>query len=229
MTAQARRQDRDPLPPALVALTVVSGCVDAVSLLALGHVFTANMTGNVVILGLATAGAPGFSVAASLTSLVAYMAGALAAGRAGARVGSRRARILLSLAAETVLVALAAGVSARWPAVTGGGYHPVVALTAVAMGAQFATVRTLAIPDLTTTIQTRNLTGLAADAWTAGDRVLRRAASVLSLMSGAVAGALLLRFLGAPRTLACVAGGVVLIAVVYAVRSRAGRRSPGGR
>ena len=50
----------------LAALTVVSGFVDAVSFLGLGHVFTANMTGNVVLLGFAAAGAPGFSVAASL-------------------------------------------------------------------------------------------------------------------------------------------------------------------
>ena len=46
----------------LLGLTVVSGLIDAVSYLGLGHVFTANMTGNVVVLGFAAAGAPGFSV-----------------------------------------------------------------------------------------------------------------------------------------------------------------------
>ena len=63
----------DRPPPSLVvtlaALTVVSGFVDAVSFLGLGHVFTANMTGNVVLIGFAAAGAPGFSVAASLCAL----------------------------------------------------------------------------------------------------------------------------------------------------------------
>jgi uncharacterized membrane protein YoaK (UPF0700 family) len=50
--------DRDPVPllMALMALTAVSGLVDAVSYLGLGHVFTANMTGNVVVLGFAAAG-----------------------------------------------------------------------------------------------------------------------------------------------------------------------------
>ena len=48
-----------PLVVTLAALTVVSGFVDAVSFLGLGHVFTANMTGNLVLIGFAAAGAPG--------------------------------------------------------------------------------------------------------------------------------------------------------------------------
>ena len=39
-----------PLPPTLLLLTLTTGLVDAVSFLGLGHVFTANMTGNVVFL-----------------------------------------------------------------------------------------------------------------------------------------------------------------------------------
>jgi hypothetical protein len=58
-----------PLPPLLVVMTVVTGVVDAVSYLALGHVFVANMTGNVVFLGFALAGAGGLSVPASLVAL----------------------------------------------------------------------------------------------------------------------------------------------------------------
>src|SRR6266566_1919803 len=66
----------DRLPPALLVLTGVTGLVDAVSFLGLGHIFTANMTGNVVFLGFAAAGVPGLSVARSSTSLVAFLAGA---------------------------------------------------------------------------------------------------------------------------------------------------------
>jgi hypothetical protein len=58
-----------PLPSLLVVMTVVTGVVDAVSYLALGHVFVANMTGNVVFLGFALAGAGGLSVPASLVAL----------------------------------------------------------------------------------------------------------------------------------------------------------------
>jgi len=47
----------------LLGMTVVTGLVDAVGFLSLGRVFTANMTGNVVILAFATARVPGFSIA----------------------------------------------------------------------------------------------------------------------------------------------------------------------
>jgi len=46
----------DRLPVGLLALTAVSGILDAVSFLALGHIFTANMTGNVVFLAFAAVG-----------------------------------------------------------------------------------------------------------------------------------------------------------------------------
>ena len=59
----------DPLPMILVVLTVTTGLMDTVSVLGLGRVFTASMTGNVVFLGFAAAGVPGFSVARALTSL----------------------------------------------------------------------------------------------------------------------------------------------------------------
>jgi uncharacterized membrane protein YoaK (UPF0700 family) len=62
-----------PLPVLLLLLSVVTGLVDAVSYLALGHVFVANMTGNVVFLGFALAGAPGLSAPASLAALAAFL------------------------------------------------------------------------------------------------------------------------------------------------------------
>jgi uncharacterized membrane protein YoaK (UPF0700 family) len=52
----------DGLPPLLIVLTIVTGVVDALAYLRLGHVFVANMTGNVVFLGFAAAGAGGLSV-----------------------------------------------------------------------------------------------------------------------------------------------------------------------
>jgi uncharacterized membrane protein YoaK (UPF0700 family) len=77
----ATRQPGRLLLATLLVLTMVSGLVDAVSYLGLGHVFTANMTGNVVLLGFAAAGASGFSAPACLTSLGSFLVGAAAAGR----------------------------------------------------------------------------------------------------------------------------------------------------
>jgi uncharacterized membrane protein YoaK (UPF0700 family) len=53
------------LPLLFLALTFVTGVVDATTYLSLGHVFVANMTGNVVFLGFGIAGAGGISVRAS--------------------------------------------------------------------------------------------------------------------------------------------------------------------
>ena len=72
----------------LAALTVTGGFLDAVSYLGLGHVFTANMTGNIVLVGFAAAGTPGFSVLASLCALAFFVAGAILAGRLDRRINS---------------------------------------------------------------------------------------------------------------------------------------------
>jgi uncharacterized membrane protein YoaK (UPF0700 family) len=90
-----------PLPPLLLALTVVTGLVDAFSYLSLGHVFVANMTGNVIFLGFALAGVPGFAVAASLVGLAAFALGALAGGRLSAKLGAHRGRLAVSAAYQS--------------------------------------------------------------------------------------------------------------------------------
>src|SRR5205807_7843826 len=71
---------------ALLVQTVATGLIDAVSYLALGHVFTANMAGNVVFLAFAVAGAPGLSITRSLTALIAFLIGALIGGRVATRL-----------------------------------------------------------------------------------------------------------------------------------------------
>src|ERR1700678_515694 len=88
-----------PLPPLLLSMTFVTGLVDAFSYLLLGHVFVANMTGNVVFLGFALAGAPGFSITASLTAVAFFAVGALLGGRLGSRHRAHRARLHSSAAA----------------------------------------------------------------------------------------------------------------------------------
>ena len=89
--APGRNGRHGPLPPVLISMTLVTGLVDAFSYLVLGHVFVANMTGNVVFLGFALAGAPGFSITASLVATVAFAAGALIGGRIGAWQRDHRA------------------------------------------------------------------------------------------------------------------------------------------
>src|ERR1700679_3335142 len=101
-----------PLPQLLVLLTVVTGLVDSVSYIALGHVFVANMTGNVVLLGFALAGTAGLSAPASLAALGAFLVGALAGGRIGALTAEHRGRHLRTASATAVLPLLLAGIVA---------------------------------------------------------------------------------------------------------------------
>ena len=78
--------EHGPLPALLIVLTLLTGVVDGVSYVGLGHVFVANMTGNVVFVGFALAGAHGLSAAASLISLGAFVLGAIFGGRIAARL-----------------------------------------------------------------------------------------------------------------------------------------------
>src|SRR6201998_725046 len=80
-----------PIPELLLILPALTGLVDAVSILALGRVFVANMTGNVVFAGFAITGAPGFSLGASLFALGGFLVGANLGGRMTGKVGHDRA------------------------------------------------------------------------------------------------------------------------------------------
>ncbi|MCX5057467.1 DUF1275 domain-containing protein [Streptomyces sp. NBC_00201] len=201
----------------LLGLTVVSGLIDAVSYLGLGHVFTANMTGNVVVLGFAAAGAPGFSVPHTATSLFCFLLGAVAGGRVARwrGEGSRRTWTRLVLAAEAALVGASAVAAFAAPHATAGDYA-LIALTAFAMGLRNATVRKLGVPDLTTTVLTMTLTGLASDSRAgggSGHRSPRRSASVVAMAGGAWLGAWLVihHGLGLPLLVAAVATGLLAV------------------
>jgi uncharacterized membrane protein YoaK (UPF0700 family) len=193
---------RDVLPPVLLGLTAVTGLVDAVSYLALGHVFTANMTGNVVFLGFAVAGVQGLSVTRSGTAVAAFFLGAVVGGRMAARMSAGRrdrwtgaafgAEAALFLGATTVVLGSRSGLSNE-PA----RLYTVIALTGLAMGIRNATVRKLGVPDMTTTVLTLTLTGLAADSALAGGSSpgwVRRVSAIVAMFAGAAVGAWLLGY-----------------------------------
>jgi len=194
----AARSIQHPLVRALLVLTFTTGLVDAVSFLGLGRVFTANMTGNIVFLGFGIAGSGGLPVVAPLVSLGAFLLGATAGGVLASRIGDHHPQhIARALAIEVSLIATAAvlalAVDLRPNALSG---DIVIALLAFAMGVRNATVRRIGVPDLTTTVLTMTLTGLAADSPVAGGSgkgSVRRVAAVLAMLSGALAGALLLK------------------------------------
>lgn len=186
-----------PLPLLLIALTLVTGLVDAFSYLVLGHVFVANMTGNVVFLAFAVAGATGFSIPASLLALGSFVLGSFAGGFLGSRPGLHRGHLLsIAAALQTLLLVISAVLAAliREP-VSGGLSYGLIIVLGIAMGLQNATVRKLAVPDLTTTVLTLTIVGLAADSRLvggSGSRAGRRLMSVVAMLVGAIGGSLLI-------------------------------------
>ncbi|HET9886835.1 MAG TPA: YoaK family protein [bacterium] len=191
-----------PGPPVaiLLALTFVTGVLDALAYLALGRVFTANITGNMVLLGFAAGGAQGLSILRPAVAVVAFIAGALWGGRlffrmkasplsrwAGSAFGMESA---LFLAATIAAAGHGSEIAADTPRME------IIALTAIAMGIRNATIRKLGVPDITTTLLTLSVTGLAVDSRIVGGtrtRWARRTASVVAMLVGAAAGAWLLR------------------------------------
>jgi len=196
-----------PLPALLLVLTVVTGLVDAVSYLKLGHVFVANMTGNVVFLGFAVADAQDFSIPASLAAIAAFLAGALAGGRLASSLGHHRGR-LLAVASYIKIGLMAAALGLSMLALDAGGYlarYALIVVLAMTMGLQNAVARRLGVPDLTTTVLTLTLTGLAADSTLAGGKgppPLRRLLAMAAMFLGAAIGALLIFRVGVSAVLA---------------------------
>ena len=186
----------------LVGMTAVTGLVDAVSFLSLGSVFTANMTGNILLLAFATARVPGLSVARSSTALIAFFLGAILGGRITSRAtaDSRIRFAAQAFVLEVIFLAAASFCSIGYRSdLLEHSFQPLVliAFTGLAMGTRNAAVRKLAIPDMTTTVLTLTVTGIAADSSLANGnnpRLPRRVASVVAIFLGAALGAVVIRY-----------------------------------
>ena len=224
----------DPRVPLMLTLSVATGLVDAISVLGLGKVFTANMTGNVVFLGFAAAGTPYFHALSYVVAIVAFLLGAIVAGRMGKAFADKPLRRWLLTAAlvEAGLLWIAAAVAIGFDVASQSPdlrLYAIIALTAVPMGFRNATIRQLKIPDLTTTVLTLTLTGLAADSGLAGgdnSNAGRRIAAVAAIFVGALIGALLVTRWGLPTALT-IAGALVLAGTlacaVHPAAARLGR------
>ena len=180
----------------MLALTFSTGVIDAVGYLGLDRVFTGNMTGNVVILGMALAGADDLRIVGPVIALVLFMLGALIAGRTLRPVAagwSGRSTVLFTLVGVVILAAAVPLLVLDDPA------EPVkLAVTGalgLAMGLQAGAARHIGVKDVTTVVVTSTLVGLAFDSkfgQGTGQPCKRRAGAVLLIGLGAFAGALLL-------------------------------------
>jgi uncharacterized membrane protein YoaK (UPF0700 family) len=217
----------------MLVLTFSTGIVDAVGYLGLDRVFTANMTGNVVILGMALTGAEDLPILGPVLALLGFLAGAAVVGRVlrRAATGWTTASTVVFAVVGVVLAALAAVTStlSGVPVETGTTAPPtalaVTTVLGLVMGGQAAAARRLAVKDVTTVVVTSTLTGLAADSRLAGgdgEGWCRRLGAVLLILAGAAVGAALLRWhIGAGLGLAGVI--TVVAAVLGHLRARVSR------
>src|ERR1700712_1646317 len=224
----------DPRVPLLLLLSLTTGLVDAASVLGLGKVFTANMTGNVVFLGFAAAGVPGFKVMPFVVAIASFMVGAVVAGRIGNSHagGAERRWLLTSAIFEPVFLWVAAAVAVGFNVADQtpqARLFAVIALTGIAMGFRNGTIRQLKVPDLTTTVLTLTLTGLSADSSVAGGgnpNWQRRTGAFAAIFAGAAIGAYLLLEVGLAAPLA-LAGGLVLFGTLACAMHPASARVVG--
>ena len=188
---------------ALLLLTFATGLVDAISVLALGHVFVANMTGNVVFLGFWFVPHSGVDMVAAILSFVSFLIGTVLGGRF-ARHFDYEVRVWLTAALGTEVVLL--GVLAVLVGTGVVNYHDngkliLIAGLAVTFGAQNAAARQFGVQELSTTVLTSTLVGIGVDSRLAGgsgEREKLRYSVVLTLCAGATVGATMSRWMVAP-------------------------------
>lgn len=204
----------------LLLLTFATGLVDAVSVLVLGHVFVANMTGNVIFLGFWLVPHSGVDLWAAVVAFVSFLTGAVIGGRLVRHLGpSERRWLTVALSVEVLLLVVLAGLA-------GAGvlrYHDdskliLISGLAVAFGIQNATARQFGIQELSTTVLTQTIVGIGFDSRLAGgtgQREKLRYTVVLTMCAGAVLGATMTLYTVAP-VIGLAAAVVTAVMLIFA-------------
>jgi uncharacterized membrane protein YoaK (UPF0700 family) len=199
----------------LLLLTASTGCIDAVSYLALDRVFTGNMTGNVLFIGFSLVGASKAPLLNNIIALLGFVLGSIVGGR----VVGRSAPQGLPRSSRWVLIggaALLIGLATYWLIVHDLSFPALLTLTAllaVVMGAQVSAVKPIGNSDVSTIVVTNTLANLARDSRLAGGKGKNwfpRLAAVIAMGVGAAIGALCVVWAGGAAAL--LAGTVIFTA-----------------
>ena len=202
----------------LLLLTFATGMVDAISVLVLGHVFVANMTGNVIFLGFWFVPS-GVDLTAAIVAFVSFLAGTVLGGRLARHLDDDvRHWLTVALGVEVVVLmtlSILAGTGVL-------DYRDntklfLIAGMAITFGSQNATARQFGIQELSTTVLTSTIVGIGFDSRLAGGtghREKLRYSVVLTMCGGAMVGATLTRFTVAP-VIALAAVAVAASAAIF--------------
>jgi uncharacterized membrane protein YoaK (UPF0700 family) len=179
--------------PLLFLITGVTGVVDAVCYLFLGHVFSAYVTGTIVLAGIRIGGGNTSALAPYAVSFAGFVLGAVCGGRLSRSIAGLRQGFVTVLSAEAVLLIAAASTAIAEPVTSDAvGRSVVLGLAGASMGAQICATKRLDVPDMTLPAATGIIHGLMHDSRAAGgtpQRARRRLGVVLALAIGAVGGA----------------------------------------
>ncbi|MGD1172355.1 YoaK family protein [Mycobacterium seoulense] len=188
---------------ALLLLTFATGLADSISILVLGHVFVANMTGNVIFLGFWLAPRTSIDLTAVVVALPTFVCTTILSGRMSRHFAERTRRWITTVLAMEISLLVALAILA------GAGvlrYHDntkliMIGMLAVTFGLQHSSARQFGIQELSTTVLTSTIVSLGLDSRLAGGTGVRqtlRLGVVSTMCAGAFLGATMSRFVVAP-------------------------------
>jgi uncharacterized membrane protein YoaK (UPF0700 family) len=188
---------------ALLLLTFATGLADSISFLVLGHVFVANMTGNVIFLGFWLAPKSSIDLTAVVVVMPAFVSATILGGRLMRHFGEQTRRWITTVLGTEIVLLVAMSLLAGTGVLR---YHDNTKLILIGMltmtfGLQHSTARQFGIRELTTTVLTSTIVGLGVDSRLAGGTGAReklRFSVVLTMCAGALVGATMSRFVVAP-------------------------------
>jgi uncharacterized membrane protein YoaK (UPF0700 family) len=219
---------------ALLLLTFATGIVDAISVLVLGHVFVANMTGNIIFLGFWFVPNAGVDLTAAIIAFAGFLTGTVIGGRLARHLGGHTRRWLTTSLGVEIVILVALSI------LTGTGvlsYHTNAKLLlivglAITFGIQNATARQFGIQELSTTVLTSTIVGIGVDSRLAGgtgNREKLRYGVVFTMCGGAIVGATMSRFVVAPVFALAAAVVAVSLLIFRYGPSRLVEREPAGK
>ena len=188
---------------ALLLLTFATGLADAISILVLGHVFVANMTGNVIFLGFWLAPKANIDLTAVAVALPTFVCTTIFSGRLSRHFGERTRRWITTVLATEIVLLVVLSILAGTGVLR---YHDntklvMIAVLAVTFGLQHSSARQFGIQELSTTVLTSTIVSLGLDSRLAGgtgEREKLRLSVVFTMCAGAFVGATMSRFVVAP-------------------------------
>lgn len=177
------------------------------------------MTGNVVILGMAVAGADGLPVLGPLAAMLCFTAGAAVTGLVLRKrpAGWSTSMLVLLLSAGIILISVGVLAIAAQGDLASETQVLISSLAAVAMGIQACVARKIAVREMATVVVTSTLTAWSGELFLgSGAKGLlnRRSAAILVLLLGAALGALLARAGAGPALV--VSGALMIIVALLA-------------